>query len=87
MHVLSAFCLIVDVLRDSSTGAADDTGIAGIVGVEEAVGVGVFSCPRAGGQRNIDDDTAAAVGDAALGDKAIGNIEGAQSGGVSDVPL
>jgi hypothetical protein len=62
LYVLPALFLIVAVLRDSSTGAVDDTGIAGIVGVEEAVGVVVFSCPRAGRQRNIGDDTAAAGG-------------------------
>ena len=36
-------------------------------------------------QYQVSDDTAAAMGDAALGDKAIGEAEGAVTGGIGDV--
>ena len=47
----------------------------------------IFGCPGAGRQHKAGNHASATVGDAALGDKAVGKAESTEPGGVGDVPL
>ena len=79
--------LVVTLLGDGSGGTAGDTGFTGAADIEEAVGVVVGDGAEAGGEFQVSNDTTAAVGDTAFGDKAVGEAEGAVASNVGDVPF
>ena len=86
-QVFSARYLVVTLVGDSTRRTAFDTLSAYLPGQRQAVGKGSRGRPWAGGQCQVGYHAAATVGDAFLRDETIGKAEGAETGGIGDMPL